>query len=86
MPMTELAEHERTPCEQWTRVMGYHRPVSAFNAGKQAEFRERRLFREPAPGDWRWRPEPMAEEACPAEPYPCFQALGDHPSLPGAPA
>ena len=86
MPMTELAEHERTRTEIWVRVMGYHRPVSAFNPGKQAEFRERRLFREPAPGDWRWRPEPMAEEACPAEPYPCFQALGDHPSLPGAPA
>jgi len=35
---------ERTPCERWTRVMGYHRPISAFNAGKQAEHRERVLF------------------------------------------
>ena len=86
MPMSELAAHERTPCEQWTRVMGYHRPVSAFNAGKQAEFRERRLFREPSAGDRRWHGEPAAEGVCLAEPYPCFQALGDHPSLPGAPA
>ena len=37
---------ERTRCEVWTRVMGYHRPVAAFNAGKQAEHAERRPFRE----------------------------------------
>ena len=42
----ELKTEERTPCEVWTRVMGYHRPVSAFNAGKQAEHAERRYFRE----------------------------------------
>ena len=29
-------------------VMGYHRPVSAFNPGKQAEHRERRHFVESA--------------------------------------
>jgi hypothetical protein len=42
----ELALHdeERTRCEVWTRVMGYHRPVSAFNAGKRAEHGERRYF------------------------------------------
>lgn len=28
----------RTRCEIWTRVMGYHRPVSSFNTGKQGEF------------------------------------------------
>lgn len=37
----------RTRCEIWTRVMGYHRPVSSFNTGKQGEFHERRFFREP---------------------------------------
>ena len=42
-----LPEEQRTRCEVWTRVMGYHRPVSAFNAGKRAEHRERRAFREP---------------------------------------
>jgi hypothetical protein len=26
--------------------MGYHRPVSAFNAGKRAEHAQRRYFRE----------------------------------------
>ncbi len=31
-------------CEVWTRVMGYYRPVSQFNRGKQSEFNERRFF------------------------------------------
>ena len=35
---------ERQPCEVWTRVMGYHRPVASFNAGKQSEHRQRRFF------------------------------------------
>lgn len=42
----ELNDGERTRCEVWTRVMGYHRPVTAFNAGKRAEHRERLYFRE----------------------------------------
>jgi ribonucleoside-triphosphate reductase len=37
-------------CEVWTRVMGYHRPISSFNAGKKGEYRERTCFREPASG------------------------------------
>lgn len=41
-----LPDVERQPCEVWTRVMGYHRPVSSFNIGKQGEHRERRFFRE----------------------------------------
>ena len=43
---TKLEDHERQPCEIWTRVMGYHRPVSQFNIGKQSEHRERKSFRE----------------------------------------
>ncbi|MCL2537837.1 MAG: ribonucleoside triphosphate reductase, partial [Coriobacteriia bacterium] len=35
-----------TPCEVWTRVMGYHRPVSSFNNGKQSEFAERVYYAE----------------------------------------
>lgn len=42
----DLDDNERTRCEIWTRVMGYHRPVAAFNPGKQAEHAERKLFRE----------------------------------------
>ena len=33
----------RQKCEVWTRVMGYFRPVSQFNAGKKAEYAERVL-------------------------------------------
>ena len=42
-----LPDHERQRCEVWTRVMGYHRPVSEFNPGKQGEHAERRAFCEP---------------------------------------
>ncbi|MGQ5522157.1 anaerobic ribonucleoside-triphosphate reductase [Chitinimonas sp. PSY-7] len=42
----QLDNAQRTRCEVWTRVMGYHRPVSSFNTGKQGEFNERRFFTE----------------------------------------
>lgn len=35
---------QRTRCEVWTRVMGYHRPVSHFNIGKKAEHYSRKHF------------------------------------------
>jgi hypothetical protein len=44
----QLSDEERQRCEVWTRVMGYHRPVSSFNIGKQGEHAERTPFREPA--------------------------------------
>lgn len=40
----QLKDSERQPCEVWTRVMGYHRPVSSFNTGKKGEFYERKCF------------------------------------------
>lgn len=42
----ELKDEERQRCEVWTRVMGYHRPKSSFNRGKQGEFHERTYFAE----------------------------------------
>jgi ribonucleoside-triphosphate reductase (formate) len=40
-----LAESEKEQgCEVWTRVVGYHRPVSSFNIGKQGEHAERLFF------------------------------------------
>ena len=45
-PAIELKDEERTRCEVWTRVMGYHRPVSHWNRGKQSEHKERQCFRE----------------------------------------
>ncbi len=41
-----LSDAERQPCEVWTRVMGYHRPVAAFNIGKKGEHHERQFFQE----------------------------------------
>lgn len=42
----KLNDSERTPCEVWSRVMGYHRPVSEYNRGKKEEFYERKCFKE----------------------------------------
>lgn len=42
----KLTDAERQPCEIWTRVMGYFRPVSAFNIGKKSEYAERVCFSE----------------------------------------
>lgn len=41
-----LPDEERQPCEIWTRVMGYHRPVASFNIGKKGEHHERKFFQE----------------------------------------
>ena len=34
----KLNDEERQPCEVWTRVMDYYRPVSEFNVDKKSEF------------------------------------------------
>jgi len=37
----------RVPCEVYSRVVGYLRPVSAWNDAKQQEFADRVTFRQP---------------------------------------
>ena len=44
LTVAALKDEERTRCEVWTRVMGYHRPVTSFNKGKRSEHRERQFF------------------------------------------
>ena len=44
----ELKDEERQPCEVWTRVMGYHRPLASFNTGKKGEYAERLFYTERA--------------------------------------
>ncbi len=44
----EFPDREPQMCEIWTRVMGYHRPVSSFNIGKKGEHAERVHFKEEA--------------------------------------
>ena len=48
----EIDDSERTPCEIYSRVMGYYRPIttdafktSEWNPGKVAEFKERKYFK-----------------------------------------
>ena len=37
---------KRTPCQVFTRVMGYIRPVDNYNEGKKSEFYGRKYFSE----------------------------------------
>jgi len=42
--MTEEKQSKRQACEIYSRVVGYLRPVSQWNDGKQAEFGERKTY------------------------------------------
>jgi len=43
--MSIIEETElKIPCEIYSRVVGYHRPVNQWNKGKQAEFKVRSTF------------------------------------------
>jgi hypothetical protein len=46
----ESLEGKRVPCEVYSRVVGYIRPVSQWNEGKQEEFAERHVFSESSEG------------------------------------
>ena len=35
---------KRQPCEVFSRIVGYLRPVSQWNDGKQSEFSQRKSF------------------------------------------
>ncbi len=37
----------RVPCEVYSRIVGYLRPVQNWHQGKRQEFSERRVFRLP---------------------------------------
>jgi len=40
----EKQEPKRQPCEVYSRVVGYIRPVSQWNDGKQSEFCDRKEY------------------------------------------
>jgi len=42
--MTKTQVLKRQPCEVFSRIVGYIRPVSQWNDGKQAEFAQRKTF------------------------------------------
>ncbi len=33
------------PCEVYSRIVGYHRPVQFWNKGKVEEFKERKIYK-----------------------------------------
>lgn len=35
---------KRQPCEVWSRVVGYLRPVNGWNKGKRAEWKSRQNY------------------------------------------
>lgn len=37
----------RVPCEVYSRIVGYLRPVQAWNEGKQSEFADRKTYQVP---------------------------------------
>ncbi len=43
------AEGIKTKCEVYSRVVGYLRPIEQWNAGKQEEFKQRKMFDESIP-------------------------------------
>jgi len=43
--MSEDKTERKIPCEVYSRVVGYLRPVSAYNIGKRQEFKERKTFK-----------------------------------------
>lgn len=46
--MDEKQEYEvKVPCEVYSRIVGYLRPIQNWNAGKQQEFADRKMFRVP---------------------------------------
>jgi len=38
-------ETQRQPCEVYSRVVGYLRPVQNWNDGKKAEYFDRKVFK-----------------------------------------
>lgn len=42
--MDEAKQQERQPCEVYSRVVGYLRPVNQWNDGKRNEFEDRQHY------------------------------------------
>jgi anaerobic ribonucleoside-triphosphate reductase len=50
-PETTQPEAEiKVPCEVYSRIVGYLRPIQNWHEGKQQEFKERKTFQVPEAG------------------------------------
>lgn len=56
VPTEQSNEQVKVPCEVYSRIVGYLRPVQAWNDGKRQEFEDRHTFRGLAPKDENARP------------------------------
>jgi ribonucleoside-triphosphate reductase len=36
---------KKIPCEIWSRVVGYFRPISQWNAGMKSQFQDRIMYK-----------------------------------------
>jgi ribonucleoside-triphosphate reductase len=36
---------QRQPCEVYSRIVGYIRPVNQWNKGKKSEFKDRKVYK-----------------------------------------
>ena len=62
--MTEPTTKKRVPCEVYSRIVGYLRPVQNWNKGKRREFNDRRTY------DWRAAVEEAPNVTRHAQPLP----------------
>jgi len=44
-----MTEPKRIPCEVYSRVVGYIRPVDSWNKGKRQEYKERKNYQPMTP-------------------------------------
>jgi len=52
MPDKENAnDKRRVPCEVYSRIVGYMRPVRSWNVAKQQEFKDRKTFEPDKPNE-----------------------------------
>ena len=46
--MTDEPKEEQVPCEVYSRIVGYVRPVKNWNKGKKREFADRKVYAVPS--------------------------------------
>lgn len=44
-----MSDTKQIPCEVYSRIVGYYRPVQNWHKGKQQEFADRKMFTLDAP-------------------------------------
>ena len=40
-----MTKNNKVPCEVYSRIVGYLRPITSWNAGKRQEFKDRKVFK-----------------------------------------